>query len=258
MHRTLDFYFPEYMTLGAIFSKMPEAPWVPLNIGLEMDIAYLSSYSGIKYAAKLVRDCTIDNVLDVQKLADILWALFGKNWQKLWDAFNLAYDPLENYNVDDVTERQMTNDRSINKDSVDHGTVDETDTETEVVDYGRKTDTNSEDDLYAYGFNSENKVPTNVTISQATEQLSGSDTTTTNGKSDTTTDNSSTEDTKDNQKENEEIIRTRKGNIGQNTYQELIRQQLDLWKWNFYQQVFDDCDKFLTLSVYGRPCNLVN
>ena len=43
---------------------------------------------------------------------------------------------------------------------------------------------------------------------------------------------------------------TRTGNIGTNTFQNLINQERDLWKWNFYEQVFRDVDSVLTIPIY--------
>lgn len=59
------------------------------------------------------------------------------------------------------------------------------------------------------------------------------------------------EDTSDSSTGSEDILRNRSGNIGQNTYQELLQQEFELWKWNFFFRVFEDVDKFLVLSVYS-------
>lgn len=114
-----------------------------------------------------------------------------------------------------------------------------------------------------------------TTTNKVTETHSGTDTTTTTdhsttessgtSKSDTTTSSTGTidtvtnqtradktaEDTTDNTTGSEDIKRTRQGNVGQNSYQELLRQEFELWRWNFFTQVFEDVDKFLVLSVYS-------
>lgn len=371
MNKHLRSYFPDYLTAGAIFSKMPQAPWMELQAGLEMDIAYLSSYSGIKPASDMISELSVDGVLDQQKLADVLWSLYGRNWKRLWDAFMTDYDPITNYDVLETVNRQAKTDRTIDRDIDKSGTVDTTDTETTdtnntenttmdetatteygknvdttghtvrkddetstteygktvnttgktVTDedettttkYGKNTKVDAETDTFVYGFNSAVEVPTNIVKETSTEAQSGSDvvtraldstvdetgketqsgqdvvnrvlnsivdetgkeaqtgTDTTTKKStgsltgkgnisstetvNTRTGEKTADDTTDNQNETEEIIRSRKGNIGQNTYQELLRQEFDLWKWNFYLQVFMDCDKFITLSVFGSLCD---
>lgn len=42
----------------------------------------------------------------------------------------------------------------------------------------------------------------------------------------------------------------RKGNIGVTTTQNMIRQEIDIWNWNFIDTVFKNVDKILTLSIY--------
>lgn len=288
MHRHLHTYFPDYFTDGAIFSKMENAPWFTAGVGLDMDIAYLASYSGNKIVAYFI-NVFIDSEtsqLNQQKLADVIWNIYGKNWQRLWDALSSEYDPLNNYDVTENTIRNLTNDRDITKDTNetrDSTTKDKLDSEntvnqngtttssgTEKVDFGKITNNDSDQKDYRHGFNSLDDVPTTRTISTSTETQSGSDTTTTSGSVATTNNSTDTLDstdtittnitstigdtTKDNQVEDENIQRTRKGNIGQNTYQELLRQEFELWKWNFYNQVFSDCDRLLVLSVHSECC----
>lgn len=275
---TLKSMFPDYIINGAIFSKMPKAPWAFLNIGLEMDIAYLGSYSGIKPPAMLLFDFVVDNVLDQQKLADTLWSLFGENWRKLWNAFMSEYDPLQNYKVTDKTVREETIERDTQRDGTvdytDDGTVKTTnnlatkvnETDNTVVNYGQKIDSDQTAKNYTYGFNDATRVPTGAVETVGHEVHSGSDSTnltidgsttntgtvevSTHDKSDTKTSTKTDDDVKD----NETIERDRSGNIGQNTFQELLRQELDLWKWNFYLQVFADCDRFLVLPYFGSFC----
>lgn len=43
---------------------------------------------------------------------------------------------------------------------------------------------------------------------------------------------------------------TRSGNIGVTTSQQMIQSSIDLWQWNFYNQVFEDLDTLLTISTY--------
>lgn len=43
---------------------------------------------------------------------------------------------------------------------------------------------------------------------------------------------------------------TRKGNIGVTTSQQMIESERELWNYFFYDRVFKDIDRFLTLSIY--------
>lgn len=415
---TLRTYYPEYLTTGGLFTRMPDAPWVPANVSLEMDMMYFGHHSGRKFASEFVRELSTDGVLDQQKLATAIWSIFGKNWQRLWDVFTAQYEPIENYNMQEVIERQRTGDHVANRKTdtasqvdgtesgestseksqttSDKGIVSETgevtgttsgtnsqttvttdkettttqygkvtsreanasgttdddtttqygrivntkgsssqtESSTDVTEYGHVVQTDSESDLYAYGFNSAEKVPTNVTIDTSKEtnsgtdktthdgntessttgnesqsgsdtvtrdisskneesgkeELSGSDTITRNfsgnvmvngstsgsstdnttltrnttnegtasgtdtvnssGKTSSTGSENVMDDLSENEKENEEIITSRRGNIGVTTSQQMLEQDINLWKWNFYEQVFMDCDRVLTLSVF--------
>lgn len=149
---------------------------------------------------------------------------------------------------------------------------------TSTVEHGLLVTKDAEADNYTYGFNSPDKVPTGVVIEHGTDQDSGTDTTTTTGhstsdntgsskvdvtisqtgESDTATtsarEDKSTEDTVDDSSIKEDITRQRSGNVGQNSYQELLSQEFQLWSWNYFMRVFEDCDRFLVLSVYNS-CN---
>ena len=43
---------------------------------------------------------------------------------------------------------------------------------------------------------------------------------------------------------------TRSGNIGVTTSQQMIQASIELWRWNFFTQVFEDIDTILTISTY--------
>ena len=49
--------------------------------------------------------------------------------------------------------------------------------------------------------------------------------------------------------ENEREL-TRFGNIGVTTTQQMMKQEIELWQWNFFETVFADIDNFLTIPIY--------
>lgn len=150
---------------------------------------------------------------------------------------------------------------------------------TSSLEHGEHIQRDAESDDYTYGFNSAEKVPTAVRIETGTDVHSGTDTTTTTDHSTSETSGTSktdtvdhatgtidittkdvradkvVDDTLDTSEGKEDIQRTRQGNVGQNSYQELLRQEFELWRWNFFTQVFEDVDKFLVLSVYSSCTN---
>ena len=273
MANNLISYFPNYLDTGAIFAYMAilGAPWNS-ELGKEMDDAYLSMYSGLKTPSKFTVLHSADGVAFVDSIAKLLWSMYGQSWKRLWDGYTIQYSPINNYSVQETMQRSQNNDRDINKttdtNSSVNGTVKDTTDMNETVNsstqYGRVVQRTGSDTKSVYGFNSQAAVPSEVTSSTGTETNSGTDTQTnttdTTGTVDTVTSNTSvgkiTDVTSDTDNETENLQRTKTGNVGQNSYQELLRQEFELWRWNFFTQVFEDCDKYLVLSVYD-PCQFI-
>lgn len=274
MANNLISYFPQYLDTGAIFTQMATlgAPWDG-EVGKEMDDAYLSMYSGVKTASKFTVLHSVDGVASVQSIAKLLWSMYGQSWKRLWDGYTIQYSPIDNYNVQETMERTQNNDRDINKttdtnSSVDGTVKDTTDMSESVngtIQHGHVVQKTENDTKSVYGFDSQEAVPSEVTSATGTDTNSGTDTQTnttdTTGTVDTVTSNTTvgkiTDVTSDTDNETENLQRTKTGNVGQNSYQELLRQEFDLWRWNFFTQVFEDCDKYLVLSVYDL-CSTVN
>lgn len=270
MANNLISYFPQYLDAGAIFTQMVTfgAPW-DSEVGKEMDDAYLSMYSGVKTPSKFTVLHSVDGVASVQSIAKLLWSMYGQSWKRLWDGYTIKYSPIDNYNVQEKMGRTQTNDRDINKttdtnSSVNGTAKDTTDMNESVngsINHGHVVQKTGNDTTSVYGFNSQESVPSDVTSATGTDTNSGTDTQTnttdTTGTVDTVTSNTAvgkiTDVTSDTDNETENLQRTKTGNVGQNSYQELLRQEFDLWRWNFFTQVFEDCDKYLVLSVYD-PC----
>lgn len=260
MPSTLISAFPNYKTADSIFQKMNAlgAPW-PETVSPLMDDAYFSFYSGIKTPSMFVDLHTSNGAVSSSEIASILWAMFGRSWARLWEAYIAQYTPIDNYNVKEVMNRTQTDDRTIDKKgTLSSNTSDETDDSgTSSMEHGENISSSATVKNFNYGFNSEEMVPTTVQQESGTEEHSGTDTETTTDKSTTTgtRDDTTSENTTDNDNVSEDINRTRQGNIGQNTYQELLRQEFELWKWNFFKQVFDDVDTYLALAYYSGTCN---
>lgn len=242
---TLLEYFPNYLSTDSLFTKMSTlgAPWTS-EVGQDMDDAYFTMYSGVKNPTKFVTqhlnpDGDTANSLTI---ARILWGYYGQNWTRLWEAFKTEYTPIDNYNVKETVTRTADNDRTIAKtsDSTSSGT------DSSTTEYGQTISTTGSSKTYNYGFNSSTGAPTGEVDETGSEDYGGSDTT-----NSTTSSTGKVEDnTTDNLNETENIERVKTGNVGQNTYQELLKQEFELWQWNFFTRVFEDVDKFLVLSVY--------
>lgn len=243
----LRYYFQNYLSTDSIFTKMTTlgAPW-DTSVGQDMDDAYFTMYSGVKNPSEFVLlhlNPDSNDTANSLTIARILYGIYGENWTRLWEAFKAQYTPIDNYSIKEDTTRTSNDERTINK------VINRTDAsdETDTTQYGHTLSVDATSKGYNYGFNSAEKVPTGETDDTSTETNGGTDTTTTTA----TGTSKDIDDTTDMNEENETISRTRVGNTGQNTYQDLLRQEFELWRWNFFTQVFEDVDKFLVLSVYS-------
>lgn len=241
-------YFSNYLSTDSLFTKMSTlgAPWSS-EVGQDMDDAYFTMYSGIKNPSQFVTLHMLDDSVNSLTIARILLGIYGESWTRLWDAYKTKYSPIENYSIVEHTVHSQNDDRTIGKDS----TTDTSDTSSGSTNYGERIDTTANAKTYQYGFNSSTGAPTTEVDETGTEDHSGTDTTTSSDTGKTTFN----ENTTDNLDSKSDTERTRSGLIGQNTFQELIKQEFELWRWNFYLHVFEDVDKFLVLSTVD-PCSV--
>lgn len=257
-------YFPTYLTSG-IFSQMPTygAPWTE-QVGHEMDDIYFSMYSGIKQPTRFVMlHLDEEQNANVSTISNLLWSAFGKNWQRLWDDFQTEYNPIDNYAIKETVNRTESDERDI---TVSRDLTSTTDSAGKVTDDYTANDqvvttpaVTLETDNYQYGFNSADKVPTTVSIEnqsgKSTDEISNTHTDEKDFMNKDVRVDTEATSTKNVDALTEDTTRNRSGNIGQNTYQELLTQEFELWKNNFYKMVFEDTDSYLTLSVYTNFCH---
>lgn len=102
--KTLKQVFPNYFE-GAIFEvlgRLKDLPWKGKYSDILVDTDYISSY-GTRIISPLVNDLLNENEelteQAKEKLANIIYARFGVNWQKLFDTMSLQYNPIENYSM---------------------------------------------------------------------------------------------------------------------------------------------------------------
>lgn len=134
------------------------------------------------------------------------------NWLKIYDAyFNTDYKPLENYSM--IEEENYTGKDATNTDL--------------------QTTNNGSSGSNVYGFNTTalDGVKYDKTINDNTQDLKGDK------------DNNFTDKTF-----NKTL--TRSGNIGVTTSQQMLESELNLRKYDFYQQVYKDVDKILCSYIY--------
>ncbi len=237
-------------------------PWyqeVPADI---LNREYFLNHSGGKFCSPLVKYYINKGYVDTNgvlnatataAIARVIVSKYRNNWTRLWETNVAAYSPIHNYDMYEERDLTTTEDETIDTD----GTLARSGTEStqygrvETVGHGRTNEQMS----YKYGINTATNDPKpsdkveNTEGGTTTTTLSGTDTDTRN-----LTDTTDETRTKDNDgTEHEEIHRY--GNIGVTTTQKLLQEERQLWLWNYFDQIFSDLDKELTLSFHD-PCRV--
>ena len=270
LNKMIDVY-SNYPTDGGVFSPMSNAPWADTMSGTNLDILYLDGHSGERYCSNFINHRLNDSdVLSSDNrtlIANILWEMFGIQWTRLWATMKpVEYDPLTNYQMQETMEGTENSTRTPDLTKGDTGTVQTSGQDKRtpnltrngtgtVNDNGSATNTNQNG---IWGFNSSTSVPSdmsdgtatnqNTTTRDLTETETGTDTT---DHTNTDTYNRSyTETGTDTTAGTSSRKLTRTGNIGTNTFQNLLQQERNIWMYDFFEQVFKNVDSVLTIPIY--------
>lgn len=227
---TLNEAFSDYETKGGLFGNIGNLPWSSIMVGTQMDTLYFDTHSGERFSSRIItKRVGADGSLataDRKTIATLVYAMFRNQWSRLWSTMNPSYEPLTNY--------QMTEDETGNH--TDTRTPDLTRKHTGTDKDEGATTLNTQNNLW--GFNSDSSIPsdmqdgTNTANNTNTRDLTDTE---------TGTDITTGENTR-------KLIRT--GNIGTNTFQNLLQQERNLWMYNFFEQIFKDVDSVLTIPIY--------
>lgn len=268
----LNDVFPAWMLGKGVFElvgKLVEFPWHgDANItdkGLDFD--YHGNHSGRKTASPLLQVLADNNVVsqdDVSVLAEVIKSEYLMRWSKLWDTLTFQYNPIENYSmIEEGTDTTVGEDSGTTSNTTKYGkTETRTNENTSKTTYGRteeREETATENAKNAlYGFDSAD--PTDDSSrdvegnTNTTTETGGSDSVTGNGTDSMTTggqdDNSTT--SKNDSKSTLTHRLTRSGNIGVTTSQQMLQSEREVWKYQYFQDVFADVDKILVLNIYER------
>ena len=238
-----------------------ELPWG--DDAETLDMTYFGNHSGAKFCSPLVKlilqtEGMVDeygriNSTGTAKLASVLIRKYLTNWRALWATTDATYNPIHNYDMVEVRSTQGVESNS----TVGESELAKTGTDTlahglaQTTQHGR----GNEEMNYRYGINTDAEDP--KPSEKMTSQDSGTTVTTDSG-SDVTTKNLLDSTTEEESSvsanvEQEEIHRS--GNIGVTTTQQMLTAERELWKWNFFEQVFRDIDRELALQFHD-PCRV--
>lgn len=217
--QSLNNAFDNWMSFGIFhYLNALSVPWSDEELKTQLDTVYHGNHSGEKLISPLVSKLLGEDdsltIADKEKLAESILLIYGKQWSKLWDTLSFDYNPIENYNM--VENGSNGNTETRNLTTTNTGTV----------------GTVSDGTTKVNAFNSTEAVDSN-----ASEDSS------------TTTNNLTSGDTGTVGNVGSHQL-TRSGNIGVTTSQQMIQSERDLWVWSFFEQVFADLDKILTLQIY--------
>lgn len=227
---------------NGIFSAMEslegvDLPWAEESTitGAILDIEYFGNFSGAKFCSPLVKfsldDDDVVTAAGLETLARIIVAKYLGNWQKLWTAFKVQYSPINNY---DMTEDYEGSGEHSDTDTLTHG-------HSISLAHGRTMNEN----VFHYGYNSPAPASNDQPVDRIVDTEGGTDTTTNSG-------NDVTVKSGDN---SDQHYLHRTGNIGVTTNQKMLTDEINLWRWNFFNTVFKNVDEELALLVYD-PCRV--
>ena len=251
--------FPNWLTSGGIFALITavegghDIPW-STDSGL-LDLDYHGNHSGDKIVSPLVKKMLdADNgtlsVTHAGQLALIIYNKYIDNWIKRYTAFHTEYNPLENYSMVETETAEGTNTGTVGNSRTSSGSNTGTQATAETIDRDTSAQTDTEGTGSIYGYDSSSPSPsdkqeTSVT-SSGTEDVSRSNTRTDNLAHSETESGTRT----DNLAHTEDRELTRSGNIGVTTSQQMLQAELEIRMYDFFESVYQDIDKVLTIPVY--------
>ena len=203
----------------SIFAALQErdVPWKSLEISGELDTIFKNIKAKNLICNSLCEDITAEG------LAGIIYSFNIENWKKLWENYIVKYNPIDNYNRHEETVLTDTgNDTTVKNGSMTNtmsGSTTATDTST----------------IYAYNSGSS----TNVSGGQSNVSPNTTTTDTYNNVEDKRTLNTE-----------HKTVSEISGNIGVTTSAQMIAENINLWKWNYFDEVFDSIIRLITTGVY--------
>lgn len=202
---------------------------------------YHGNISGDKWVSPLVRKLDENEVTTPRaKLASVIYTLYADKWTRLWETINAEYNPLNNYDmVENETPAEITH-------TITPAETTTTLTPPETTLETKPAKTVTENEVSAFNSSSyEDSDKTTITgdsNDKGSDVFSVDSSGTTKLEVDTAGSDALTV-------QNERTL-TRSGNIGVTSSMQLINQEIELRRWNFFKSVFNDIDNVLTLSIY--------
>lgn len=208
---------------------------------LDSDYIYFRSYSK-KLSPSIVRQFNIlktrypnkeDNEIKMLLLQTLLLPLvlnrYMNNWEKRYIAITADYNPINDYN-----ELEENTYKSTNTDTPNTTTKTSTNTN-----YRQTSNVNQDNSTFA--FDSSDSTPTASNVGEQTTENVGNANDNYNQTEVSGTNTSVNESSNHN---------TKSGKRGNSDYTTLVEKELELRKYDFYNEIYEDIDNLIALSVY--------
>lgn len=206
------------------------------------------------------------NDADLTRLARMILGQYKYKWDKDMAVMEAEYDPLHNYldeyqeHRDEVRDEDRIETKNLTTGDNESGTSSNTRTDnlSESNTYSDSSSGSSNGHNDRYGLNSSEATGVTTDGESNSSQSSGTSTrgntgtqsnsgTTSNNRTITETGTDSHEFDANNDYDKEGYHR---GNIGNISTQKLIKEELELWRWNIIDEVIGDVKEFCTLPLY--------
>lgn len=212
---------------GAIFKKIQETEnqpfeWLTSDMAMQLDLKLYLEHSGDKWISPYFEKLLVleeDGDLDaLSTIAKNVIMTYEDKWNKIYESLKTEYNPLENYDMEQVETPDITREKSVE------------------VNTKMKTTSGGSTSNGIHGFNS--ALPVSTTESEIDSEVE------VEGLAD---DNTSHElDTETGTRE-----LSRHGNIGVTTSQQMLQSEIDVRSKNiFINDILDDVAKIICLSIY--------
>ena len=230
----------------AIIDTAPNIIWMYSTFYDEFcppDLEYFGNYSGNKKCSPLVYSLLENGTLDTNaryKLATIINNKFYVVWKNRYYTFGDEAGGESRLNGDMFYHDSV----SLSKSTSNSLTRDDDFSETKTLQHGKIVTSSDTSAQSTYGYNSAEGTPTDRETNSGTITNSGTDTDGTTNSRDITESNRGTETLTS--------TNTHDGFSGRRSYQEILKQDRELWYAEFFSSLYRDVDSILALPIYNR------
>ena len=203
---------------------------------------------------------------ELTSLGTIVKSLYKNKWDKYKALLKVEYDPIRNYedslteSIHDATSNVGTenNTSQLNITITDTLSNQRTDNLQSSSNISSENSNTRDGNNSVYGFNSVNSVNSDESqiIDNGTSQSNATTSNTGTQSTEETSTKTGTNSKVDGVSKDYNVTtnKTREskhtGNIGNLTTQQLMKQEIELWKWNFVESILADLKDFLTIPIY--------